>query len=81
MSFAAFSLLHKLRTHDVLIPNSLWTKITPQIQIDIPLKQLKNLGGFLRKHRWTADALRYVLPPIKNRSPFCSDQLQRQIIH
>ena len=42
MSFAAFSLLHELWTHDVLIPNSLRPKITPQTKIDIPLKQLKN---------------------------------------
>ena len=27
-----------------------------------------------------ADALHYVLPPIKNWRPFCSEQLQRQII-
>ena len=32
-------------------------------------------------HGWTADALCYVLPPIKNWWPFCSEQLQRQIIY
>ena len=32
-------------------------------------------------HGRTADALRYVLPPIKNWWPFCSEQLQRQIIY
>ena len=32
-------------------------------------------------HGRTADALGYVLPPIKNWWPFCSEQLQRQIIY
>ena len=32
-------------------------------------------------HGRTADALRYVLPPIQNWWPFCSEQLPRQIIH
>ena len=32
-------------------------------------------------HGRTADALRYVLPSIKNWQPFCSEQLQRQIIN
>ena len=30
-------------------------------------------------HRWTPDALCYVLPPMKNWRPFCSEQLQSQI--
>ena len=55
MSFAAFSLLHELRTHDVLIPNSLRPKITPQTQIGIPLKQLKYLGFFGTK-TWLINA-------------------------
>ena len=38
------------------------------------------ISSYDSTHRRTTDALRYVLPPKKWR-PFCSEQLQRQIIY
>ena len=45
--------------------------------IEIRFNDQKKPGG----HGWTADALPYVLPPIKNWWPFCSEQLQGQTIY